>query len=71
MVFPVTTVDQEKDKKDIDYVPKNAEDKFVYEMYSPEKYEGAPVSLQIIGRRNYDEKVIAALIEIEKAMGRK
>lgn len=71
VVFPVTTVDQEKDKKDIDYVPKNAEDKFVYEMYSPEKYEDAPVSLQIIGRRNYDEKVIAALIEIEKAMGRK
>ncbi|KAJ9500827.1 hypothetical protein H2202_003385 [Exophiala xenobiotica] len=71
VVFPVTTVDQEKDKKDMDYAPKNAEDKFVYEMYSPEKYEDAPVSLQIIGRRGYDEKVIAALVEIEKAMGRK
>ncbi|KAJ9640781.1 uncharacterized protein PV06_06983 [Exophiala oligosperma] len=70
-VFPVTTVDQEKDKKDLDYVPKNAEDKFVYEMYSPEKYLDAPVSLQIIGRRSYDEKVLAALVEIEKALGRK
>ncbi|KAJ9210234.1 hypothetical protein DTO166G4_8162 [Paecilomyces variotii] len=70
-VFPVTTVDPEKDKKDLDYKPKNAEDQFVYDMYTPEKYKDAPVSLQIIGRRHYDEKVIAALTEIERAMGRK
>lgn len=71
VVFPVTTVDPEKDKKDLDYEPKNAEDQFVYDMYSPERYKDAPVSLQIIGRRHYDEKVIAALTEIERAMGRK
>ncbi|GAD94024.1 acetamidase [Paecilomyces variotii No. 5] len=70
-VFPVTTVDPEKDKKDLGYKPKNAEDQFVYAMYAPEKYQDAPVSLQIIGRRHYDEKVIAALTEIERAMGRK
>ena len=39
-------------------------------MYTPEKYKDAPVSLQVIGRRNNDEKVLAALKEIEKAMGR-
>lgn len=39
-------------------------------MYSPEKYANAPVSLQIVGRRQYDEKVLAALVEIERAMGR-
>lgn len=71
VVFPVTTVDPLKDKKDQQYVPKSEEDRFVYEMYSPERYKDAPVSLQIIGRRNYDEKVIAALVEIEKALGRK
>ncbi|KIV82844.1 hypothetical protein PV11_04917 [Exophiala sideris] len=70
-VFPVTTVHPEKDKKDESYTPKNAEDKFVYEMYSPETFKDAPVNLQIIGRRQHDEKVIAALVEIEKAMGRK
>lgn len=70
VVFPVTTVDPVKDIKDVNYVPKNDEDRFIYEMYSPEKYEHAPVSLQIIGRRQYDEKVLAALVEIEKAMGR-
>jgi amidase len=71
VVFPVTTVDPKLDPKDESYMPKNDEDKFCYEMYSPEKYTDAPVSLQIIGRRQYDEKVLAALVEIERAMGRK
>lgn len=70
VVFPVTTVDPEKDPKDMEYVPKNSEDQFVHEMYSPEKFKDAPVSLQIIGRRQDDEKVLAALVEIEHAMGR-
>lgn len=70
-VFPVTTVDQEKDVKDADYVPKNEQDKFVYDMYDPAKYLDAPVSLQLVGRREHDEKVLAALAEIERAMGRK
>lgn len=69
-VFPVTVVDPVKDVKDTTYTPKNEEDKFVYDMYSPEKYTDAPVSLQIVGRRQRDEKVIAALAAIEKAMGR-
>lgn len=39
-------------------------------MYDPEKYKDMPVTLQIIGRRSHDEKVLAALKEIELAMGR-
>ena len=66
----MTTVDPAKDPKDTGYVPKNEEDRFVYEMYSPEKYVSAPVSLQLIGRRQMDEQVIAALGEVERAMGR-
>lgn len=69
-VFPVSVVDAAKDPKDTSYMPKNEEDKFVHEMYSPEKYVDAPVSLQIIGRRQHDEKVLAALTEIERALGR-
>lgn len=69
-MFPVTTVDPAVDVKDGGYVPKNDEDRFVYDMYSPERYRDAPVSLQLVGRRGYDEKVIAALEEVEKAMGR-
>jgi len=69
-VFPVTTVDPSKDVKDTAYVPKNEKDKFVHDMYRPELYKDAPVSLQVIGRRNHDEKVLAALREIEAALGR-
>ncbi|KAI7785012.1 uncharacterized protein LA080_008411 [Diaporthe eres] len=70
VVFPVTTVDPEKDPKVSQYEPLNDQDRFVYDMYSPEKFAGAPVSLQIVGRRQYDEKVLAALAEVERAMGR-
>lgn len=69
-VFPVTKVDPARDAKDLDYVPKNSQDKFVYDMYSPEKFSNAPVSLQVVGRRQEEEKVLAALAEIERAMGR-
>ncbi|KAK8017148.1 hypothetical protein PG991_008224 [Apiospora marii] len=69
-VFPVTQVDPARDAKDLDYVPKNDQDKFVYEMYSPERFSNAPVSLQVVGRRQEEEKVLAALAEIERAMGR-
>lgn len=70
-VFPVTTVDPALDKKDETYKPKNSQDQFVYDMYTPEKFANAPVSLQVVGRRQEDEKVLAALKEIELAMGRK
>lgn len=70
-VFPVTKVDPLKDPKDVDYVPKNDQDKLVYDMYTPEKFAGMPINLQVVGRRQYDEKVLAALEEIERAMGRK
>lgn len=70
VVFPVTKVDSKLDLTDTDYVPKNEQDAFVHNMYSPETFADAPVSLQIVGRRQEDEKVIAALVEIERAMGR-
>ncbi|KAH8893579.1 amidase [Thozetella sp. PMI_491] len=71
VVFPVTAVDPDADKKDESYTPLNEEDKFCYNLYSPEKYADAPVNLQIVGRRYQEEKVIAALVEIERAIGRK
>jgi hypothetical protein len=70
-VFPVTTVDAAKDPKDATYAPKNDQDRFVYDLYDPETYQGAPISLQVVGKRQHDEKVLAALAEIERAMGRK
>lgn len=69
-VFPVTTVDPAKDVKDSSYKPVNEQDQFIYDMYDPQVFEGAPVGLQLIGRRLHDEKVLAALDQIERAMGR-
>jgi Asp-tRNA(Asn)/Glu-tRNA(Gln) amidotransferase A subunit family amidase len=70
VVFPVTKVESQLDPVDTEYIPKNEQDAFVHDMYSPETFADAPVSLQIVGRRQEDEKVIAALVEIERAMGR-
>lgn len=70
VVFPVTFVDLDKDKKDQSYKPMNDKDKWNWDLYEPEKYKDAPVSLQLVARRNFDEKVMAALAEIERAMGR-
>lgn len=69
-MFPVTTVDPKLDAKDESYVPINEKDRFQYELYSPEKYVDAPVSLQVVTRRFEDEKCLAVLEAIEKSMGR-
>lgn len=69
-VFPVTFVDPVKDKRDETYTPMNEQDRFNHDLYMAEWYVGAPVSLQVVGRRHFDEKVMAALKLIEQAMGR-
>lgn len=67
---PIANVDPEKDKKDVSYGPRNADDKFVYDLYEAGKYEGPPVGLQVVGCRHIDEKVLVALREIEHALRR-
>ncbi|KAH7388881.1 acetamidase [Cadophora sp. MPI-SDFR-AT-0126] len=69
-VFPVTKVDQAVDVEETEYVPRNPQDKFNWELYKRERYIDAPVSLQIVTRRWEDEKCLAVLSEVEKAMGR-
>ncbi|TQV98995.1 acetamidase [Cordyceps javanica] len=71
VVFPVTSVDASKDTKDLNYKPINEQDQFIYDLYDPELFAGAPVGLQIVGRRLQEEKVLAALELVEQAMGRK
>ncbi|EHY52325.1 Acetamidase [Exophiala dermatitidis] len=69
MVFPVTQVDPAKDKVDESYKPLNAQDEWNYNLYSPDRYVDAPVSLQLVGRRYQDEKVFEAMEVIKKAVG--
>ena len=59
LVFPVTKVDLTKDVVDQDYRPMNGKDEYNHQLWESgfEKYKGAPVSLQLVGRRYEDEKV--------------
>jgi hypothetical protein len=68
--FPVTTVDPAKDANDCGYVPKNPRDKHNHDQYDPKTYVDAPIGLQIITRKFEDEKCLAILEAVEKAMGR-
>ncbi len=73
VAFPVTTVDQKADvpgKEWKDYEPRNKSDRFNYELYDVKRYVDAPVGLQVVTRRFEDEKCLAVLEVIERAMGR-
>lgn len=70
VAFPVTTVDQKLDVQDDTYVALNALDRVNYDLYEPSKYIDAPIGLQLVTRRFEDEKCLAILEVIEKALGR-
>ncbi|KAJ9662313.1 hypothetical protein H2198_001447 [Neophaeococcomyces mojaviensis] len=69
LVFPYSFVDQEKDKVEEGYTPMNEQDAWNYGLYRPERYAGAPVSLQLVGRRYEDEKVFEIMELIKTSLG--
>lgn len=78
VVFPSgLTVDNELDaltEWDRKYVPRSEVDEREWVKYSgPERYEGAPVALQISGRHFKDEETLAAAKLVEEVIkdGRK
>lgn len=58
-VIPVTTADKSIDLIDPNYTPLNDLDAKNWAWYDPEAYDGAPVGLQIVGRKYEEEKVWA------------
>ncbi|TVY56326.1 Acetamidase [Lachnellula cervina] len=68
-VLPVTKVDKNIDVVDVGYVPLNAQDEKVHLAYDPEIFDGAHVSVQIIGRRFQEEKVLALTEILGDALG--
>ncbi|EFQ97015.1 acetamidase [Nannizzia gypsea CBS 118893] len=57
--FPVTYADKAVDlKRDASWTPLNEQDKIMQSEYDPEFYHGAPVSLQLYGKRLEEEKVV-------------
>lgn len=64
VVFPVSRVSEAADGAKAEYKPRNEKDKENWELwdkYGAKGYVDAPVSLQIVGRRYEDERVIRAL----------
>ncbi|KAI4175980.1 MAG: hypothetical protein LQ343_001262 [Gyalolechia ehrenbergii] len=66
LVFPVSKVDPNIDKIEEGYQPRNEKDAFNHQLYEPEQYRDAPVSLQLIARRYEDEKLIQAMEYIRR-----
>jgi amidase len=72
VVFPVTEVDKEVDRKG-EFVPldpeaRDGQDERSWAEYEPELWDGAPVGLQVVGRRLQEEKVLALAGVIAEAL---
>ncbi|KIK70773.1 hypothetical protein GYMLUDRAFT_32823 [Collybiopsis luxurians FD-317 M1] len=59
LVIPVSKVDPKLDPIKAPHVFHNEQDKTVYELYKPEDFANAPISVQLIGRTLEEEAVIA------------
>lgn len=69
VVFPSgLVVDEELDKPEEGYQPLNAADEREWKKYSPGRYVGAPIGLQLVGKRFKDEEVLAAAKVVEAAL---
>ncbi|TAQ86469.1 hypothetical protein B7494_g5206 [Chlorociboria aeruginascens] len=69
VVVPVTFADKNLDKKQADYTPLNDMDKAVQDEYDADAYHGGPVTVQVIGKRLTEEKIMAIAEEIGRLLG--
>lgn len=67
-VFPVTRVDAELDRE-TEYTARNEMDAWAHRFFDATEQAGAPVSLQLVGKRLQDETVVAIMNEIVEAVG--
>lgn len=59
VTIPVTQVDKNVDKKIENFQPVSEVDQKTQDTYDPEIYDGAHVSIQLVGRRLQEEKMLA------------
>ncbi|RDW61821.1 amidase [Aspergillus mulundensis] len=69
VVVPVTFADRAVDKVDAGFVPVGQLDQLVQDEYDPEAYHGAPVAVQVIGRRLSEERTLAIAEEVGRVLG--
>lgn len=70
IVIPVTRADKNLDPFDKSYQPMNDIDDKNWKAYNPEIYDGAPVGLQLMGRRFDEERMIGIASLVVDAMVR-
>jgi amidase len=58
VVIPVTVADKSIDLRDPSYQPLSEIDETIQDSYDGEVYDGAPVSVQLVGRRLQEEKML-------------
>ncbi|KAJ0414339.1 amidase signature domain-containing protein [Aspergillus carlsbadensis] len=71
VVVPVTFADKGVDVVNGEFAPLGEMDRVVQREYDPEAYHGAPVAVQIIGRRLTEERVMAIAEEVGRLLGNK
>jgi amidase len=69
-VVPVTFADQSVDVANKDFKPLNDMDAAVQAEYDAGAYHGAPVAIQVIGRRLTEERIIAIAKEIGELLAK-
>lgn len=73
MVLPAGNVDKSLDTRRDDplvssYTPRNDVDKYNWSLYDPEAMDGLPISIQLVGQRLEEEKVLAAAKVVEAVL---
>lgn len=65
---PVTFADRALDPEDTRYKPKSQQDRQHWRTYQKELFDGAPVGVQVMGRRLQEEKVLAMMAAVSDAL---
>ncbi|CAI4217668.1 unnamed protein product [Parascedosporium putredinis] len=68
LVVPVTFADKNVDVFPVDFKPLTKIDSIVQAEYDPDIYHGAPVAVQIIGRRLTEERIMAIAEEVGRLL---
>jgi amidase len=69
VVFPVCKVDKQMDVYENEEKPLSGKDEENRRLWDAEEFDGMPVSLQLVGRRFEDEKILAILEHITSCIG--
>lgn len=70
VVVPVTIADKNVDTYAADYKPISDHDKEAFQDYDAEVYDGAHVSIQLVGRRLQEEKMLAIAEYVGQILGK-